>query len=101
MLQPCQDLALAQKPLVDFAAERTSPYQLECDLLLELAVGSIGQEDAAHAALTDLADQPVWSDAIARLFLIVGLRASGGRANDPSRVLHRRRFQEARGARVG
>ena len=46
----------AEGRLVDLATVRARPHQLERDLLLELTVRSIGQEHAAHAAVTDLAD---------------------------------------------
>ena len=101
MLQPRQNLPLAEKAPVNLTAEGPASHELQRNLLLELAVGTIGQEHAAHAAMADLPDQAVRSDAIARLVAFVSLDVRSGGVDQPRCVHHRGCFEELGRAGVG
>ena len=50
VLEPREDLPLAQEALEDLAAGAAAADQFQGDLLLELPVGALREEDATHAA---------------------------------------------------
>ena len=62
VLEAGQDLTLSNQPFALELAMRAVAMQLDRHLLLELAVGALGEIDGPHAAFADLAHQPVRSD---------------------------------------
>jgi hypothetical protein len=57
MIERCQDLALAAKPLQDFTAVLFGVNDFDGHLLAICAIGALRQVDGAHASAPDLPDQ--------------------------------------------
>ena len=62
--EPGENLALAQKAIGDRLRFETGADALQRDALLELAVGALGEEDLAHAALAETAHQAIGADGL-------------------------------------
>ncbi len=101
VLQPRENLPLAEEAAENLAAEWPAANELERDVLLELAVGAIGQEHPAHAAVADLADHAVRPDAVAGLFPFLGLDLRRRGVDQARGVDHRRRLEELLRVGVG
>ena len=107
MVQPGENLALTQEPVGDRLRIEAGPDALDGHLLLELAVGALGEEDLSHAAFAEAAHQPVGTDRL-RFRRARGTAGSGRRGRRGSDGLVRiqpggsrfeRRSDEHRGAR--
>ncbi len=65
VIEPGQDLALAEEAAHELARVEVAAHQLERDLLLELAVGALGAPDLAHAAPPEELAQRIRTDTVA------------------------------------
>ena len=75
VLEQRADVALARHALGQARAPGQA-RQLQRHLALHAAVGALGQPHGAHAAATDLADQPVRADEVAGLAAFASARAA-------------------------
>src|SRR5262245_44934827 len=66
MLEPGEDLPLAQEAAQDLVRVHAALDEFEGDALLEVAVGALGEPDGAHAAAAQLFEQAVATDDAAR-----------------------------------
>src|SRR5205814_7833791 len=64
MIQSGEYLALMEESLHNKSRAQTDAHQLDGDLLVELAVDANGPVDVAHAAVSDLVDNFVWTDSV-------------------------------------
>ena len=92
--KPRENLPLAEEAAENLAAGLPAANELERDVLLELAVGAVGQEHPAHAAVADLADHAVGPDAVSGLFPFLGLDLRRRGFDQARGVDHRRRLEE-------
>ena len=94
MIESGEDLPLGQKAAVDLLGIHAALDELESDLLLELAVGPLGQVDRAHAAAGQLTEHPVGPDAdsLERGAAVLRLEQGGGKHGGGrfEKILHRR-----------
>ena len=70
MIEPGENLALAQEPVGDRLRVEARPDPLEGDLLLELAVGALGEKDLAHPAFAETAHEAVGTDRLRPAVLV-------------------------------
>ena len=97
MLEPREDAPLAREPGEHFVRRHSAAQQLDRDALLEEPVRALGQEDLAHAAPPETAEDTVRPDPLGR-------RRFVGRdpqtLEEPAGDGDGRRLEEAPGLRV-
>ena len=65
VLEHREDAPLFAKPADHHGAGQAAPDELDRDLLIEFAVGALGEEHGTHAAVPELAHDSVRTDAAA------------------------------------
>ncbi|HKP14267.1 MAG TPA: hypothetical protein VJZ91_19255 [Blastocatellia bacterium] len=94
-----EDLPLAAETAGEVGVGETAPHELERDLLLKLSVRALGEEDRAHPAAAQLAQNPVGPELPVLQLLVRQARDQVG-GEDEGRgfdeMLRRRRVYEQR-----